>query len=573
MVKVSRRQALLGTVAIGAAGCANEYRHESYTSPSTKADGLFRHGVASGDPASTSIVLWTRITITEGTEIPVAPVTLELSTDSNFSTDRKVFDLSTTAAKDWTVKHNATGLEPGRNYYYRFTSNGTTSPLGSTRTLPSASIEKVRFAVVSCSNWQHGFFNAYDHIARDETFDAVIHLGDYFYEYGTDGYGSETGREIGRLHEPDHEVLTLDDYRQRHAQYKTDAALQAMHAAHPTIHIWDDHEVANNSWEGGAENHQLDEGDWAARRRAAMQAYYEWMPLRDPEPGRSREALYKSYSWGDLLTLVSIETRLTARAEQIDIDAYSPDFSSQQDVDDFMENVVGTDDRYLLGDAQLDFVIDALKASKTQGQPWRFVANQILMADVRSPDLTPYASEEMMQAIEPAWAGIRDFVRNSAFGLPLYIDTWGGYPFARERFYDRLAQNGINDLVVLTGDAHEFWVNDLYTDGKQKMGVELGTTSITSETVEAFLGEGTKDFALLITKDNDCVRYYDPQHHGYIDLTVTKERVHADLIGLDTVTAREYTAFVTASFDIKKKRNTVEFKSPKGLGVTERFLY
>ncbi|MCI5044997.1 MAG: alkaline phosphatase D family protein [Aquisalinus sp.] len=573
MVKVSRREALLGTAALGAAGCANEYKHESFTSPAGAAEGVFQHGVASGDPTSTSIVLWTRATPEDETASSAIPVTLELARDEDFTTERQTLELSASAATDWTVKHNATGLTSGSTYYYRFSVNGSASPVGRSKTLPAASIDEARFAVTSCSNWQHGFFNAYDHIARNKTLDAVIHLGDYFYEYGIDGYGSETAQKLGRLHEPAHEVLTLTDYRQRHAQYKSDAALQALHAAHPTIHIWDDHEVANNSWEGGAENHQLDEGDWLERRRVAMQAYYEWMPVRDPEPGKPLEALYRSYSWGDLLTLVSIETRLTARAEQIDIDAYSPDFRSQEDVDDFMTNIVGAENRYLLGDTQLDFIVDALTTSKEKGQTWRLMANQILLADVRSPDLTPYASEEMMLAIEPAWAGIRDFVRNSAFGLPLYIDTWGGYPFARERFYDRLAENGINDLVVLTGDAHEFWANDLYTDGKQKMGVELGTTSITSETVEAFLGDGTKDFALLITKDNDCVRYYDPQHHGYIDLTVTKDRIHADLIGLDTVESRDYTAFVTAAFDIKKKRNTVEFKNPRGLGPAERFLY
>ncbi len=573
MTKISRRQALIGTLAAGATGCSSEYGHETFTSPENAKAGAFAHGVASGDPTATSVIMWTRLAPASPEGTSVVPLRLEIAEDPEFANTVYAVGVEANAAADWTVKHDATGLEPGRSYYFRFLSADSVSRIGRTKTLPSGSVDQARFAVVSCANWQYGFFNGYDHIARNEAFDAVIHLGDYFYEYGHDGYGGEVGKDLGRLHEPAHEVLTLEDYRARHAQYKTDPALQAMHAIHPMICLWDDHEVANNSWEGGSNNHQLDEGDWVARRRAAMQAYYEWMPVRDAEPGRAREALYKSYDWGDLLTLASVETRLTARAVQIELEDYSSEFTSQDDVDAFMKNIVGAEDRYMLGDAQLDYISNAMVRSKSEGKAWRIVANQILMADVRTPDLVPYISEEIIQKVEPVFSGIRDFVENSVFKLPLYLDSWGGYPYARERFYDRMIENEVTDIVVLTGDAHEFWVNDLITDDAKKVGIELGATSITSPTIEAFLGSGTKDYALLTTRENDCVRYYDPQHKGYIDLTFTKDKGKADLIGLDTVTERDYTAFITASFEFKHKQDTVEFTKNKGLGLKERFVY
>ena len=379
-------------------------------------------------------------------------------------------------------------------------------------------------------------------------------------------------KKTGRYHEPTHEILTLADYRTRHGQYKTDPALQALHGAYTMICMWDDHEIANDSWSDGAQNHQPDEGDYADRKRAAMQAYYEWMPVRDPKPGKSREALFKAYTFGDLATLATIETRLTARSEQIPIGQQDV-FASQEEADQFMKDTLGQKDRKMIGQEQLDFVAGELKASKQRGEPWRILGNQILLADVRTPDLTPYMSEETIAALQPVFPGIRTFVQNSHFGLPVYEDCWGGYPVAREQFYARLKEEGITDMLTLTGDAHEFWACNLIDTFGDKLGIEICTTSINSETVKDFLGDGTEDYALLMTRENDMVKYYDPLHHGYIDLTLTRTKGHAKFIGMTTVMERTYEAFTVAAFDLKQEKGSLSFTNPKELGVKQRILF
>ncbi len=570
----SRREALIGTAALGGTSLAACSSGGNFSSSQNSAPIRgFEYGVASGDPTVSSIVIWTRAAPSGPQATSLVRLQWDMAFDEDFETIAKSGEIETDQSRDWTAKINVTGLEAGKTYYYRFKSDQAISPIGRTKTLPSSHVKKLRLAVVSCNSWQHGFFNGLDHIARNPDFDAVIHLGDYIYEYGNDGYGGDIGKEIGRQHEPPREIISLKDYRKRHAQYKSDPAMQAAHAMHPMILLWDDHEVANNSWEGGAQNHNLDEGDWAERRRAAMQAYYEWMPVRDPEPGKTREALYRAYNFGDLATLVTIETRLTARSEQILIEDYANGFKTQEDVEQFRQKVLNDPDRYMLGQAQIDFIEKSLRQSKRQGQPWRLIGNQILMAKINIPDLTPFVSEEVIEKIEKDWSGIRPFVETSKYRFPLYLDTWSGYPNARERFYAACERAGATDLVVLTGDAHEFWTNDLYSDKGKKIGIELGTTSLTSATVEQYLGDGTKDFALLVTKENPEARYYDPLHKGYIDLTLTRKKGVAKYIALSTVLDTDYKVEMSASFTFKPKGDSVSFTGHKGLGFKEWFLW
>ena len=276
--KITRRQAVLGvsSTLLLPAACST-----TPTGPNDRSDAVFAHGVASGDPDHSSVVIWTRVSGFPG------PVDV----DWYVATDRRLRNVvargryATNADRDHTVKVVAHGLQPGRDYYYQFEMNGATSRLGRTRTIPEGHLEQLVIAVVSCSNYPFGYFNAYEVIANDPQIDIVVHLGDYIYEYDENSYGGETGRRIGRIHEPRHETVALGDYRQRHAQYKSDLASLAMHARHPLVAIWDDHESANNPWMQGAENHQPEEGSWSTRRAASLKAYYEWMPARDPAPG------------------------------------------------------------------------------------------------------------------------------------------------------------------------------------------------------------------------------------------------------------------------------------------------
>ena len=280
--KITRRQALLGvsSTLLLPAACSTTIIGSGGSS-----EIVFAHGIASGDPDQTSVVIWTRVSGFSDT----VDVRWNVATDSDFRNIVRQGRFTTNANRDYTVKVVVDALDPGTDYFYQFAVNDAVSAAGRSRTLPVGHVENLTIAVVSCSNFSFGYFNGYEAIARDSGVDVVAHLGDYIYEHGPDGYGGETGPRIGRAHSPAHEIVSLADYRQRHAQYKTDPGSLAMHARHPLIVIWDDHETTNNPWMGGAENHQPDEGSWQARRAASMQAYYEWMPVRDPLAGVAPE--------------------------------------------------------------------------------------------------------------------------------------------------------------------------------------------------------------------------------------------------------------------------------------------
>jgi len=569
---ITRRMALTGGIAAGAASCAPQPQLTPYVSVSGRESEVFAHGVASGDPAGNSVVLWTRVSL--DAPAMTVPVSWEIAADEAFTDLRGRGDAVAAASRDWTVKVVAAGLAPGQRYYYRFRAGAAVSPVGRTRTLPAGALESARFAVISCSNYPFGYFNVYDLIARQEDVDAVLHLGDYFYEYGPDGYGGETGARLGRAHAPARETVTLADYRTRHAQYKADPASQAMHAAHPLIPIWDDHESANNSWKDGAQNHQPEtEGDWAARKRAALQAYYEWMPVR--EPSRGPEAFFRSYSYGDLLTLAAIETRLFARDRQLEHADILPTLKTPEDIEHFRANILQDQTREMLGAAQIDYLDRAFRTSVGQGQPWRLVANQIIMAEVIAPDLTSYVSEEDIVDLERQWDQARAFVQMSALELPMNFDAWDGYPAARERFYAMARNAGDDGLIVVTGDTHTWWANELFARGGEQMGVEFGTHSVTSPSPfgDSFLGGRGDDYALLATRRNEGVRYLSGKNHGFIRLDIARDGARAEFMAVDTIETRRYNAFRKAAFDVAKSGGTAKIVGTQGLSMKQRAVY
>ncbi|PHR94045.1 MAG: alkaline phosphatase [Robiginitomaculum sp.] len=554
MPKITRRGAIFTSAALlgtAATGCQNE----SLSTPVT-----FMHGVASGDPTQNSIILWTRISPQDPNFSGSITGYWEVSTSKDFDKIVKKGKFTTSPTRDYTVKIDAKDLKSGQTYYYRFKAGETFSPTGRTKVLPNGSLEKVRLAVVSCSNYPFGFFNIYDHIAKQDHFDAVIHLGDYFYEYGRDGYGGKVGAKLGREHEPAHEVITLSDYRIRHAQYKGDPSTQAMHTAHPLIAVWDDHETANDSWSTGAENHNADEGSWDDRRTAAMQAYYEWMPVRDPQPGQAREALFRNYEFGDLLSLTSIETRLTARTRPIDYAHYISDLQTREGIGNFVQNILGDPTHEMMGEAQRDYVGKALKSSKDKKQPWRLIANQVIMARTASPDLTAYKDEEFIKEIEKLFPQIYDYIALSPIGLPLNPDAWDGYPAARERFYKMATDQGVQDLLVLTGDTHDNWANKLESASGTTMGVELGVSGVTSPGTGAYFGSAGKDFSERLNAKNPDILYHDNQYHSYIDLSLTHEGGHAAFIGLDTIYSPEYKTSTIKEFKLVKHEDTIKLE-------------
>ena len=562
--KVTRRGVIAATAAAGlSASCNNPSTPKSFSASSEMQSGVFKLGIASGDPRPESIVLWTHISPIDPRK-PSVSVDWALSLNPDMSNPVKRGTSEARRADSWTFKAIPSGLDAGQTYYYQFTHDEAKSDIGRTRTLPVGAVDRLRFAVVSCANWQQGFFNTYDHISKNGDFDAMIHLGDYLYEYGTDKANAAM-QKAGRLHQPPHEILTLEDYRIRHAQYRSDPNLQAATANMPLIPIWDDHESSNDSWKGGAENHQDGEGDWSARKDAALRAYFEWMPIRPAETGKALSAFYREYKWGDLMRLFVWETRLLARGKPVLIEEHFDLISAEGGVDAFRETILNDPSRDMLGPEQRQTVVSSLKHSKEAGETWRVIANQVLLGRLTTPDLNAYVSEETIAEIEKQWPPIRQFVELSKYRLPVYPDSWDGYPVARETLYAALDDQGVNDLIVLTGDSHEYWANDLTKENGTHIGVELGTTSISSETLKNFMGEGVKDYALLMTRSNQDVRYYNAETSGYIDLTLTPSKGRAHFIAIDNTDSTDYKAFETACFDIRKNKQSIKLDNPRGL--------
>jgi alkaline phosphatase D len=538
------------------------------------ADPLFRHGVASGDPDATSVVLWTRVTATGSVE-----VTWELSDSMAFERIVKSGTFTTGPERDHTVKLLADGLEPGGVWFYRFRSGGATSPTGRARTLPTGRLDRLGIALASCSNYAFGFFNAYDAIAADADVDFVLHTGDYLYEYGANGWGSTVARKIGRIHEPANEIVSLSDYRTRHAQYKSDAGLRAMLAAHTLLACWDDHESANNPWTGGAQNHQPEkEGDWATRRAASIRAYFEWMPVREPEwlaNSRSKERMqfWRSYSFGDLATLTTLETRHTARAEQIDFIEWYPKLKSQADADAFQRDVLGKPGRRMISAECESDLAESLTRSVKAGQPWRLIGNAINVAKMPIPDLVARGlvteptivtradgsvdarkTLDSHPGAELAWKG--------KWGLPFYTDTWDGYPWAREQLYALSRRAGAGDLIFMTGDSHSFWASKLADDAGRPAGIELGTAGITSPGDFMANGFSPKVAAQLDTAlaDHiDEVVWTDNMHQGYVRLRLERDHGDVEYIGMSTVLSRDYFTSVVKRFEILRKDGVVSF--------------
>lgn len=574
MSKFTRRTAITTGIAAGAASCATTPKMTPYVALTTAPQGVFAHGVASGDPGANDVILWTRLTLPDADNTTRAKIGWEIASDESFSSVLRSGETQTGASRDWTVKVLAEGLEPGRTYFYRFTVGDVTSPTGRTKTLPMGNVDQARFAVMSCSNVPFGYFNVYDLVARQDDIDAVIHLGDYIYEYSRDGYGGDAGRKLGREHLPPHDCVTLSDYRIRHAQYKSDPSSQAMHKNHAMISIWDDHETANDSWKDGAEHHDpATDGDWHTRRRAALQAYYEWMPVREPD--MTPEAFFRSFSYGDLMTIAAIETRLMARTKQFDYGDVVRALNTPEEIETFKSTVLWDETREMLGGAQIDYLDRTIRNSVSRGQPWRLIANQVIMAKVTSPDLNVHVTEEDIVALEKEWPPARAFIETSAFGLPSNFDAWDGYPAARERFYDMARTAGDDGMIVITGDTHSWWANDLVDKNGAHMGVELGTHSVSSPSPynKNFLGGKGAEYALLTNRENEDVRYLSGENHGFIHLTVNRDTARAEYRAVDTIETPAYNAFTKVAFDIEKTDGTAKFANADGLGFKEGFLF
>lgn len=546
-MKMDRRRAL-ALLGFGAAAPAASAAAATY-----KGAVAFNHGVASGDPTQDKILLWTRITPLDAGGGDIA-YTWKLNPVDRRAGGAKSGQGVTGPDRDYTVKVDATGLDAGRAYTFEFEAAGVTSPMGRTSTLPEGKVSDVVLAVASCALYPNGYFNAYQAIADLPRVDAVVHLGDYIYEYGGPGsYGMDSAVAEKRPHDPPNEIVTLADYRRRHAQYKSDPMLQAAHARAPWIVVWDDHETANNSYMGGAENHQpASEGDWNARKAVAIKAYYEWMPIREPDKGKSMEAAWRSFHFGDLASLIMIESRLTARDYQLD---YATDLTgtTAQDVAAFRARL-NDPARKMMGEAQHTWVADEVKKSVAAGHAWQILGNQVVMARV---NITSFKDAMGQEALDKALAGLPEsaakrIARTDALApldLPYGLDMWDGYPPDRQRLYDNLSAAGASPIVV-SGDSHAFWANELYDapEGGRRVAVEFGTTGITSP--------GGGDYLPMIpvgevyAKANREVVYSNMAAKGFVLLTLNRGEAKGELMKVSTITDKAFITDVDKTFTV-----------------------
>ncbi|MEM6828941.1 MAG: alkaline phosphatase D family protein [Bacteroidota bacterium] len=448
----------------------------------------FYHGVASGDPMAEQVIIWTRVTPKDS--LPSIEVAWEVAVDEGFTEIIRSGVKRTDPGFDYTVKVDVDGLAQGSRYFYRFKALGVTSLIGKTKTI-SSNAEEVRFGVVSCSNYEWGYFNAYGAIAKEEL-DAVIHLGDYIYEYGPGGYGDTT---LGRVAVPDREILSLQDYRSRYAQYRLDPDLRAAHANHPFINIWDDHEITNDSYKDGAENHQEDEGSYEARKNIARQVYYEWLPIREGEKH------YRAFNFGALVDLIMLDERLEGRTQQAD---------SLQDPS------LTDPDRTMLGTEQLKWFTSGLTDSKAK---WKVIGNQVIYSYLN-------------------WG-------HPTFNINL--DSWDGYPSEQEKIAQVIKENEITNVVFITGDTHSAWAfevtNKPFDGYDQKTGdgafaVEFGTTSINSaNSNERFPTEQViqHEKKIVNTDINPHLKFANMRDHGYLLLSLTEDKVTGQWKFMETV--------------------------------------
>lgn len=535
---LNRRQAFALTGAAALAG----------TAARAQAGGAFTHGVASGDPLTDRVILWTRVP----TDADRA-LTWQVGEDAAFAKLAKQGVATSQAGRDGCVKVDVTGLKPGRDYWYRFECEGTISPVGRTRTLPKGRTEDVVLAVATCALYPGGFFTAYRAIADLPRVDAVVHLGDYIYEYGPEGFGAETAAKLGRIPDPPHEILTLADYRARHAQAKADPDLQAAHARAPFIAVWDDHEVCNDTWRGGGENHQPQtEGAFADRKAAALRAYYEWMPIREPSSNDLVTGLERSFRFGDLADLIMVETRLGAR----DLE---PDYGRDLMVDGKPDRVAfvakwNDPGRQMLGSKQEAWLGQTLTKSVKDGVTWQVLGNQVVMAHVKMPDLQTAMGPDAWKALlarlpEEYQAPVAQATPIAKLKLPYNLDSWDGYPAARQRVYDLFKASKARP-IVLAGDSHAHWANDLLDSVTgERVGAEFGATSITSPGFSDVLGADTPVNQTFV-KDNDGVVYTDHGAKGFIVLTLTHQGAKAQMMGVSTVLEPKATVAVLKTLTV-----------------------
>lgn len=575
----SRRKFMINTTATAAAAVTVSLAGCSSSSSSAGPAPKFAFGVASGDPLADRVILWTHAKATDSNA--TIPLTWQVATDAAFINIVASGRVDATESNGFTAKVDATGLNAGTDYFYRFIGDQNTfSPAGITRTLPAVSATSVKFAVFSCSLYSEGFFNAYDAAAKSDA-QFALHLGDYIYEYGAglNQYGNTNAAALGRVVVPATDIVSLADYRARYALYRSDPNLQAVHAKMPFITVWDDHEFANNAYVGGAENHKAaTQGDWNQRKAIASKAYHEWLPIRTPDPANLLK-IYRSFDFGNLFSLHMLDTRIEGRDQQYDSFG-DADGGIGRYITAITPNAGGvtTDSaRKMISSTQQAWLASQMNASRAT---WQILGNQDIMAKMwipfsvaqyfggatANPTLGAAAIQTYLAAkAKRAAAGAATLNANEAAllnpsqnpRLPFNLDSWDGYPSQREAILQTVKAQG-KKLVVLSGDSHNGWFTSLTTLSGERVGFEYAGASVTSTGFESAglggLASSLDGSALVPQLGNaaigaglgliDDLNYSDTIRRGYLIMTVTPTAVKGEYVYVSTVKATAYTTLV-----------------------------
>ncbi|MFW1041593.1 alkaline phosphatase D family protein [Vibrio parahaemolyticus] len=523
-------------VATGLIGCGSDDNESVAVS--------FEHGVASGDPTQTQVIIWTRVTTTAS----YVDVSWQVASDMEFSNVVQSGVFTTDTGRDFTVKVDVQNLNANSQYYYRFIVGEMMSEVGQTQTLPEDGVEKASMAVVSCANYPAGYFHVYREILNQHEqspFDVVLHLGDYIYEYGTGGYASEDAAALGREPSKGAECITLDDYRKRYAQYRQDADLQALHAKLPMIAVWDDHELANDTWKNGAENHQDDEGSFIDRRAAAAAAWTEWLPVR--ENTFSNMLIYRQFSFGNLVNLMMLDTRLVGRDKPLDY------FSLNAPTMEAIGGLVAQSrsaDRELLGTEQLAWLMNEFN---THDAKWNVLGQQVLMSRMELPSSvmtamfqlftsTEEKKTEALLAVNTAITGYLADPSADPISLPYNLDAWDGYYVEREKVY-QLAKASSGNFVCLAGDTHNAWASELKDVSNNPIGVEFATSSVSSPGLEEYLALDPVAIAQMEYTLPHLVselQWADIKQRGFMRVTFTAEAAQSTWYLVSTIKDKKY---------------------------------
>jgi alkaline phosphatase D len=503
---MKRRQAIKIT-SVGAIGLS-----ASISSSCSKNTYSFNHGVASGDPLEDRVILWTRVTPQQAGPVEVI---LEVSENKNFSKVAYSKKLNTSSLSDYTIKYDFLAKQycnSDNGFFYRFRAGNSVSETGRSKTF-SKNIKSAKIAIFSCSNFPAGYFNAYQAAAEKNDLDLWLHLGDYLYEYPMGGYATENAEKLGRAPIPIHEMITLSDYRQRHAQYKLDQGSIALHKHAPLIAVWDDHEFSNDTWKRGAENHSEDgsEGDFYARRSAAIKAYYEWMPIREQQ---NKRRIFRDFKIGKLMHLIMLDTRQYGRDKQIQPKDYLSKSGFYQAK---FYNDLNSEYRELLGAEQFSWIEDKILNSNAA---WTIFGQQVLMTKLKFPDISKtLKAEEIPDFLKP-------YLKLLGLGIPSNLDAWDGYPAARNKLY-KLMKNAKKKFISLAGDTHNSWVSELENQSGEKVGIELGAPSVTSPGITDVLNLDQNNFVDSIVKLNKELQWMNPSNRGYLFLDCTDSKIIA----------------------------------------------